>query len=82
VLISNKDNNFYTGFTNDLKERVSLHKAGKVNATCNRLPIDLIYYEWCINKYDAIHREKYLKSGPGRKYLKNRLRYFLKDKYK
>jgi putative endonuclease len=43
----------------------------------NRLPVCLIYYECCLNKYDAIRRERFLKSGQGRRYLKKRLKDFL-----
>ncbi|PIY96439.1 MAG: excinuclease ABC subunit C, partial [Candidatus Kerfeldbacteria bacterium CG_4_10_14_0_8_um_filter_42_10] len=37
----------------------------------------LIYYEACLNKDDAFARERYLKSGMGKRYLKNRLKRFL-----
>jgi len=37
----------------------------------------LIYYEACLNEQDARQREKYLKSGMGKRYLKNRLKRFL-----
>jgi len=40
-------------------------------------PLELIYYEACINEEDARAREKYLKSGMGKRYLKNRLKRFL-----
>lgn len=56
------------------------HELGNVYSTKSKLPIKLVYYEACLNNYDAIKRERYLKSGPGRKYLKNRIRIFLKDK--
>ena len=80
VLLSEKDKNFYIGYTADLKIRLLQHKNGEVNSTKNRLPVALIYFECCLNKYDAINREKYLKSGPGRKYLKNRMKYYLRNK--
>jgi putative endonuclease len=38
------------------------------------MPWEVIYYEFAYNKEDAIAREKYLKSGMGRRYLKNRLK--------
>lgn len=37
-------------------------------------PLELIYFEACLNKADAYRREKYLKSGMGKRYLKNRLK--------
>jgi len=36
-----------------------------------------MYYEACHNKNDAYAREKYLKTGMGKRYLKNRLKRFL-----
>ena len=42
-----------------------------------RGPFELIYYEACLNEQDGLAREKYLKSGMGKRYLKNRLRRFL-----
>ena len=74
LLISEKDGNFYTGSTADLKRRFEEHNSGLVNSTKNRLPLKLIYYEACLNETDARNRERYLKSGMGKKYLRNRLK--------
>jgi len=74
VLRSLKDNLFYTGFTTDLDRRISEHNSKQQISTKNRIPFQLIYYEWCLNKEDAIVREKYLKSGMGKKYIKNRIK--------
>ena len=74
VLQSKKDDKFYTGFTNNLKKRIDEHNLGKVKSTKNRLPLKLIYYEVCINQQDATHREKYLKTTYGKRYIKNRLK--------
>ena len=79
LLISEKDGNFYTGSTADLKRRLQEHNNGLVNSTKNRLPLKLIYYEACLNETDARNRERYLKSGMGKKYLRNRLKSFLND---
>ena len=79
VLLSKKDKDFYTGYTNNLKRRLKEHQEGKIVSTKHRLPIQLIYYEVCLNKYDALAREKYLKSGRGKKYIKSRIkRYMMK----
>jgi putative endonuclease len=80
LLISLKDKNFYTGYTIDLKRRIDEHNQGKVFSTQSRRPLKLIYYEACYNEEDAKAREKYLKSGMGKRYLKNRLKSYLKDK--
>lgn len=77
ILLSDVDNQFYTGYTSDLKQRLKIHNEGKVYSTRNRRPLRLIYFEGCINQQDATRREKYLKSGSGKIYLRNRLSNFL-----
>ena len=77
VLLSTKDNQLYTGVTNNLKERFRHHKNGLVSSTKNRTPLKLIYYEVCLNRKDAYCREKYLKTSMGKKYIKNRLKRYL-----
>ena len=39
--------------------------------------MNLIYYEACSDKHDAFHREKYLKSAWGKRYVKTRLNHYL-----
>ncbi len=73
ILRSKKDNNWYTGSTNDLQRRFRDHNNGRVAATSARRPLTLVYYEACRDDHDARKREKYLKSGMGKRYLKNRL---------
>ena len=77
VIQSKKDGRWYTGSTNDLRKRLIEHNSGKVCSTKNRGPFILIYYEACINEQDARFREKYLKTGMGKRYLRNRVRRFL-----
>jgi len=74
VLRSEKDGDFYVGFTKDLKQRFELHNKGRVDSTKNRRPLELIYYEACTDIEDATKREKYLKTHYGRMYLKKRLK--------
>lgn len=73
VLKSLKDQELYIGWTDNLKSRVEKHNKGFVEATKNRLPLQLIYYEACLSKKNAIKREKSLKTGFGRKFLKDRI---------
>jgi putative endonuclease len=77
VLESERDDKFYTGFTQDLKLRFEQHNKGRVESTKYRVPMKLIYYEACINKDDATKREKYLKTHHGKMFLKNRLKSYL-----
>jgi putative endonuclease len=74
ILHSKKDGKLYTGYTGDLRKRFQEHNLGKVQSTKGRGPFRLVYYEACLVKEDAIAREKFLKSGPGKRYLKNRLK--------
>ena len=77
ILQSKKDKQFYVGYTDDLKNRLKLHNAGRVESTKNRLPFELVYYEACKNQQDATHREKYLKTSCGKRYIKARLKKYL-----
>lgn len=73
VLLSEADGRFYTGTTRDLRNRVALHASGRVHSTAYRRPLRLIYYEACLSPDDAYRRERFLKTGKGGRYLKNRL---------
>lgn len=77
LLKSKKDQKWYTGTTDNLRKRFKEHNKGNVLSTKGRGSFELIYYEACSNKDDAYAREKYLKTGMGKKYLKNRLKRFL-----
>jgi len=50
-----------------------------VFSTRKRRPFELIYYEACLNEQDAKMREMYLKTGMGKRYIKNRLKFYFKD---
>ena len=77
VLLSEKDNKLYTGFTTDLKRRFDEHCKGRVSSTKRRRPLELIYYEACLTPKDATHRKKYLKTYHGKMFLHNRLKSYL-----
>jgi len=77
VIRSKKDKKWYTGCAKDVRKRFNEHNEGKVVSTKGRGPFELIYYEASVSKEDAFAREKYLKTGMGKRYLKNRLKRFL-----
>jgi putative endonuclease len=77
VLLSSKDGRFYTGFTKDLKLRFEQHRKGEVESTRDRGPLELIYYEACLDQKDVVKREKYLKTYHGKQYLRRRLKSYL-----
>lgn len=77
ILKSLKDNKMYTGYTKNLKLRFEQHNKGLVESTRERKPLKLMYYEACLNQQDATHREKYLKTYNGKRFIKNRLKSYL-----
>jgi len=73
VLKSLKDNNLYTGYTEDLDRRLGEHNEGLVDSTKDRRPLKLVYFECGGSREDAIRRERCLKSGRGKRYMNSRL---------
>ena len=79
ILQSLKNNSLYVGFTTDVDKRFKEHNQGKSQSTKPFVPWKLIHYEMYINKKDALHREKYLKSGWGKRSINKMLKYYLID---
>lgn len=79
VLFSNVDKKLYIGWTPDLKSRLKEHNDGNVLSTKSRRPLDLILYESFVSKKDSLFREKFLKSGWGRRHLKSTLKNTLEE---
>jgi putative endonuclease len=75
--MSEKDGEWYTGSTRNLRRRLAEHQSGCSIATRYRGPWRLIYYEASPHLQDAQARERYLKSGMGKRYVRNRLKHFL-----
>lgn len=75
LLQSEMDQSWYIGYTANLEQRLLQHNNGESYYTKRKMPWKLIYFEGGLNKMDSIAREKYLKTGMGRRYLKNRLRH-------
>jgi putative endonuclease len=76
-ILSNKEGVLYTGFTSNLKKRFVEHNNGKSFFTKSRGPWKLIFYEAYLNKYDALRREKYLKSSKGKTTVQTMLKEYL-----
>lgn len=69
------NNSLYKGFTDNLERRYKQHCDGKGAVHTKRhKPIKIVYYEMYSTKEEAIIREKYLKSGCGREWLKEHLK--------
>lgn len=78
VLKSLKDGMFYTDYTNNLSRRLKEHNKGIVTSTKNRIPFELVYWEGCLNQQDTTSREIYLKTAWGKRFIKNRLKNYLR----
>ena len=79
LLHSVRDSGLYIGYSSESSRRLNEHKEGASRATSYRGPWNLIYYEAYIEETDAVGRERYLKSGGGRRLLRSQLRnYFAK----
>ena len=78
VLRSVSDDGFYIGYSASLRKRFKEHVQGGSFATSHRGPWKLIYYEAYLEQADALGREKYLKSGAGRRFLKAQLAHYLR----
>jgi putative endonuclease len=79
VIKSKGDGGFYIGYSSNLRARLWQHQEGRSRATSYRGPWRLIYYKAYLRQSDALGREKYLKSGAGRRFLKAQLRYYLAE---
>jgi len=72
ILYSEKFNKHYTGFTSNLIQRFKSHNTqGTKGYTVKFIPWKVIYVEFFTSKAEALKREKYLKTGVGREYIKN-----------
>ncbi|NUM71475.1 MAG: GIY-YIG nuclease family protein [Ignavibacteriaceae bacterium] len=63
----------YTGMTEDLEKRLAEHNNKELSFWTKRgNGWELAYFEEFENKEDALKREKWLKTGVGRDFLKNK----------
>ncbi len=70
ALVSLNDGNLYIGITSDPERRLIEHNKGQVRSTKSRRPFKLFYIEKLSSRIEARNREKFLKSGCGREFLK------------
>ncbi len=78
VLQSESDAGLYIGFSTDLRQRLVHHEAGDSQATRHRRPWLLVYYEAYRERQDAEGRERFLKSGAGRRHLAKQCTHWFK----
>jgi len=73
VLKSLTHNTRYVGCCENLNKRINEHNKGKCKYTNGRKPWELVYFEEYETRSEAMNREKFLKSGQGRKWLDENL---------
>jgi putative endonuclease len=79
VLENQNDKSWYIGQTDNLKRRIQEHNTGQGGRT-TRMKTGgwkLIYAEAYLDKGDALGREKFLKGGSGRTFLKKQMAHYL-----
>jgi len=76
-VLKDSKNKLYVGLSKNIERRLNEHLNNKVWTTKRMLNPKLIYLEGFIAKYDAMRREKYLKTTKGKRTLKLMLKYSL-----
>ena len=76
ILQSEKDGRLYIGLTDNIERRPKEHNEGKSLATKPFRPYKIIYYEAFWDIKDAKARERFFKSGWGRRSIKKMLKYY------
>ncbi|MBM3231012.1 GIY-YIG nuclease family protein [Candidatus Peregrinibacteria bacterium] len=70
ALQSRRRKYIYVGLTINLSRRIYQHQSGSERTTRSYRPFKLIYIEEFATRQEARSREKYLKSGAGKEWLK------------
>ena len=70
VLVSESRNYIYVGITDNLDRRINYHNSGYNKTTRAYRPFRILFTETYPSRIEARTREKYLKSGVGKEFLK------------
>ncbi|MFC1594447.1 GIY-YIG nuclease family protein [Candidatus Omnitrophota bacterium] len=73
VIASRSRNYIYVGLSNNMQRRFVEHQQGYNKTTKPYRPFKLVHSEVFKTRIDARKREKYLKSGVGKEWIKNTL---------
>ena len=71
IIYSKSRNNYYVGYTQNLKLRLERHNCGWSRSTKSGIPWEIVYEEEFSSKTEAIKREHEIKNRKSRKYLEN-----------
>lgn len=72
-VLKDRHNRIYIGQTENLHSRLEDHNLERTKSLRNRGPCDVIYTETLETRIKAIRRERALKSGQGRAWLKSNI---------
>lgn len=70
ILYSYSSKRFYFGYTANLIQRIYWHNNGNKGFTCRFRPWNVIYVEFYDTKSKALERERFIKTGKGRDWVK------------
>jgi putative endonuclease len=70
VIRSELNGSFYVGLTVDISLRIWQHNRGMTKSTKGFRPWKLVFSETFLTRIEARKREKYLKSGIGKEFIK------------
>lgn len=74
ILYSSSNNKLYIGYTSDLIARFHSHnRLANKGWTMRYRPWIVVHVEFYKTKKEALAREKFLKSGKGREYIKTQI---------
>ncbi|HEY0667928.1 MAG TPA: GIY-YIG nuclease family protein [Sphingobacteriaceae bacterium] len=69
ILQSQKSGRYYVGHTQNIVERLLYHNNGRVKATQNKGPWEIVYIEEYDTKLEANRRELEIKNKKSRRYV-------------
>lgn len=73
ILQSQKDKSYYTGFTENLEQRIREHNQHLADYSKSKAPFELVWHCVFKDKKKAMNFEKYLKQGSGFAFARKRL---------
>ena len=73
-ILINSNYQTYVGQTNNIMLRLERHNAGLVHSTVSGRPWYILFTEEYQTRSEAMKREKWLKSGIGREYIRAKVR--------
>ncbi len=79
VIENDIDKSWYIGYSQRVRSRLREHnnKSGGRYTKKIKGKWKLIYFEGYVNKKDALGREKFLKSGSGRQFIKKQIKHYI-----